>query len=311
MGSLELSSATKPSLLVVGANGFIASHLIRRLRADGFGVAALSRQPVTFENVQSVIAGRLDTDAYANLIRAVDGVVWLAGASTPSSSAGKPITELDDNLRPLLNLMEASIGLPPKRMIFLSTGGAIYGDVRERNATEDSHLEPKAYYSAGKAAAEAFLSAWAHEGQHAVTVLRPSNVYGPGQPYRRGFGIVPTAFHSATTGTPVVIRGNGESIRDYLYVSDLIELIMSALERSAAPGTAVFNASSGLPVSLNYMLDLIDDITGKPMMREYQAATPYDVERVVLDNRKACELFDWSPTTTLREGLEHAWNARI
>lgn len=305
----NLSRTMKPKLLVVGAGGFIASHLLHRLQNDGYDVAALSRRPFVFGNVKSLVAGNLTTEDYAGLLRTVEGIVWLAGASTPGSSAGKPLAELDDNLRPLLELMEASIGLAPKRMIFVSTGGAIYGDVKERNATETSHMEPKAYYSAGKAAAEAFLSAWAHEGRHSVTVLRPSNVYGPGQPYRRGFGIVPTAFHSAMTGEPVVIRGDGQAIRDYLYVSDLIDLIMNVLGQPATMGMHTFNASSSIPVRLNQLLDLIDEITGKTVIREYRPATPYDVNRVVLDNSKVCEAFGWAPRVPLRDGLERSWSA--
>lgn len=304
-----LSRTMKPTLLVVGANGFIASHLLHRLQNDGYGVVALSRRPFVFGNMKSLVAGNLTADGYTELLRTVDGIVWLAGASTPSSSAGRPLAELDDNMRPLLELMEASVGLTPKRMIFVSTGGAIYGDVRERNATETSHVEPKAYYSAGKAAAEAFLSAWAHEGKHSVTVLRPSNVYGPGQPYRRGFGIVPTMFHSAMTGEPVVIRGDGQAIRDYLYVSDLIDLIVNVLGQPATMGTHTFNASSSFPVPLNQLLDLIDEITGKPVLREYRPASPYDVDRVVLDNSKACETFGWAPRIGLRDGLERSWSA--
>lgn len=304
-----LSRTMKPTLLVAGASGFIASHLLHRLQDDGFGVVALSRRPFAFGNVKSLVAEDLGVDGYTELLRNVDGIVWLAGASTPSSSAGKPLAELDDNLRPLLELMEASVGVTSKRMVFVSTGGAIYGDVRECNATETSLIEPKSYYSAGKAASEAFLSAWAHEGKHSVTVLRPSNVYGPGQPYRRGFGIVPTVFHSAMTGEPVVIRGDGQAIRDYLYVSDLIDLVMAVLAQPGTMGTHIFNASSSVPVPLNQLLDLIDEITGKPVLREYRPATPYDVDRVVLDNSKACETFAWTPRVALRDGLAMSWIA--
>lgn len=303
------SRTEKPSLLVAGATGFIASHLLRRLRADAHEVVALSRRPLLMNDVTSVVADELTPDDYARLLRTVDGIVWLAGVSTPSSSAGQPLRELDGNLRPLLALLEASAAMPPKRMVFVSTGGAIYGDVMEHNASEASQTEPKSYYSAGKAAAEAFLSAWAHEGKHDVTVLRPSNVYGPGQPFRPGFGIVPTVFHAATSGEPVVIRGDGEAVRDYLYVSDLIDLVMDVVRQPVAEGMRIFNASSSLPVPLNHLLDTIDQITGKPVKRTYRPATPYDVHRVVLDNGKAKAAFGWCPQITLRDGLERSWNA--
>jgi UDP-glucose 4-epimerase len=239
----------------------------------------------------------------------VDGIIWLAGASTPASSAGRPLAELEHNLQPLLALIEACANTPAKRIVFTSTGGAIYGDVHGHDAAESAAVEPKAYYSAGKAAAEAFLCAWAHERGHDVTILRPSNVYGAGQTYRPGFGIVPTSFHALVTGEPVIIRGDGGAVRDYLHVSDLVELVAKVLVRPVVSGTTIYNASSSIPVVLNDLLDIVGRIAGRPVPREYRPAPAYDVRRVVLDNTKAQKNLDWRPLVSLDVGLEQAWRA--
>lgn len=296
--------------LVVGAGGFIGSHLVRALVTSGEQVIALSpRQVAPDDGVTWIDASTATSDVLAKLFESADGVVWLAGSSTPSSSAGRPLAELDNNLRPLLNLIQASIGVGRRRVVYLSTGGAIYGDVEVRDATEQARLEPKSYYSAGKLAAEAFLSAWSHEAEHDVIVLRPSNVYGPGQPYRNGFGIIPTAFHAVRTGAPIFVRGDGTAVRDYLFVDDLVRLIIKALLAPASAGFRSINASSHVPVSLNTLLDLIGETLGEAVPREYHEARAFDVQRIVLDNALARETFDWAPHINLRDGLERTWHA--
>jgi UDP-glucose 4-epimerase len=296
--------------LVAGAGGFIGSHLVRVLLASGDRVIALSPRPVNASDGATWIdASTVTGNVLTNLFDLSHGVIWLAGTSTPSSSAGRPIAELDSNLRPLLNLIEASRGVTNRRVVYLSTGGAIYGDVEVRDATEQARLEPKAYYSAGKLAAEAFLSAWSHEQDHHVTILRPSNVYGPGQPYRNGFGIVPTAFHAVQTGQPIFIRGDGSAIRDYLFVDDLVDLITKALSQPIAAGFRTINASSYVPVSVNTLLGLVSETVGQTVPREYHDARAFDVHRIVLDNALARATFNWVPRIDLRDGLERTWRA--
>jgi UDP-glucose 4-epimerase len=298
------------SLLVAGAGGFIGTQLVPRLHAAGYEVIALApRHPALAVDIHWVDPAGLTRETYKALAAAVDGIVWLAGASTPASSAGRPLAELEYNLQPLLSLIEACANAPAKRVVFTSTGGAIYGDVHGHDAAESAPVEPKSYYSAGKAAAEAFLWAWAHERGHDVTILRPSNVYGAGQLYRPGFGIVPTSFHALTTGEPVIIRGDGSAVRDYLHVSDLIGLVAKVLVRPIVPGTAIYNASSNVPVALNDLLDVVGRIAGRPVPREYRLAPAYDVRRVVLDNTKAQKALDWRPLISLDVGLEQAWRA--
>ena len=296
--------------LVAGAGGFIGRHLVRCLLASGDRVIALSPRPVDAgENATWIDASTVNSATLANVFNLSDGVIWLAGTSTPSSSAGRPLSELDDNLRPLLNLIQAGAGVASRRVVYLSTGGAIYGDVEVRDATEQARLEPKAYYSAGKLAAEAFLSAWSHEADHHVTVLRPSNVYGPGQPYRNGFGIVPTAFRAVQTGEPICIRGDGSAVRDYLFVDDLVDLINRVLSQPMTPGFHTLNASSHEPISVNTLLDHIGETVGQAVPREYHDARAFDVHRIVLDNALARTTFGWVPRVDLRDGLDRTWRA--
>jgi UDP-glucose 4-epimerase len=292
------------STLIVGANGFIGSRLTQYLAKKGHKVVAYCGRYPEAANISWL---PLDTPFTSPAFATAGTVVWAAGASTPASSTNSPDLEYERNLRPLLAFMEASRQWTQRRVVFLSTGGAIYGDIETGTAHERSPTEPKSYYSAGKAAAEAFLTAWAHQAGHDVTILRPSNVYGSGQPYKIGFGIVPTAFHAIRTNDPVIIRGDGHAVRDYLHVDDLMELTRKVVMKPFAPGAAVYNASSNEGTSLNSLFSLIRDATGHTVPCTYRPSRTFDVSRIVLDNGLARSTFRWAPEVELSEGLIDAW----
>jgi UDP-glucose 4-epimerase len=231
-------------------------------------------------------------------------VVHAASSSTPGSSAARP--QLDGNLRTTLALIEAWQGSTACRVLFLSSGGTLYGD-RDTPALEADPLLPRSYHGAGKAAAEHFFQAWATQYGGTAVLLRPSNVYGPGQSTRRGFGIIPAAFDCASKGTPLPIWGDGSSIRDYLYVDDLIALCEAALSDPMDPGVHVFNAASGEAISLSALLDRIDTVTGRTLHRQYQEARRVDVHNITADTTAARRTFAWHPATPLDEGLARTW----
>ena len=241
---------------------------------------------------------------FSALLPRCRAIVHAASASTPGSSAAQP--QLDGNLRSTLAMIEALQEARDVPLLYLSSGGTLYGD-RHGTAREDDVLRPRSYHGAGKAAAEHFIQAWAAQYEGAATILRPSNVYGPGQSPKPGFGIVATAFDCAVHGRPLAIWGEGGAVRDYLYVDDLVSLCMAILQRDPAPGTHVFNASAGHGVALDVLLDAIDAITGKPLSRDFQPRRLVDVHAIVPDNTAARRAFDWQPAIALEPGLRRTW----
>lgn len=299
------------AVLVVGAGGFIGRRLCKALVAAGRRVVAVTRQEgAQIPDVHHVIVGEPSSDAFEELARDCEGIIWLACTSTPGSTAGRPMAELHENLAPLFALLGGLHRLPPRKLVFISTGGAIYGDVDAAMAVESSVLAPKSYYSAGKAACESFVSAWAHQSAGQAIILRPSNVFGRGQPFRRGFGIIPTAFHAAISGEPLTVWGDGSAVRDYLHVEDFVSLCMKCIDAPLASGVETYNASSGEPTSLNALLTHVEAACGKVVPRVFRASRPVDVERIVLDNARARRTFAWHPQVTLDRGLADAWAAQ-
>lgn len=294
------------AIFILGAGGFIGRSLANHLASSGHDVIAATRRPVTFDDprIRNVTAAWDEETQFAHWLPHCRAVVHAASSSTPGSSAAQP--QLDGNLRTTLALIEALQRSPDRRLLFLSSAGTLYGD-RDEPAREGDPLRPRSYHAAGKAAAEYFLSAWAAQYDGTAILLRPSNVYGPGQSARAGFGIIPAALDSALHGRELSIWGDGSTVRDYLYVDDLLTLCESALEHPISEGTHVFNAAFGNGVALNELLDSIDTVTGRALDRLYKPARRVDIRTITVDTTAARTTFDWSPAVSLDDGLRRTW----
>jgi UDP-glucose 4-epimerase len=297
----------RDAIVVLGAGGFIGRHLAEAMAAGGTPVVAATRRPATFDcaGIRNVACDFTDAPQFAPLLRDARAVVHAASTTTPGSSAAQP--QLDGNLRTTLALVEALQSTPATRLVYLSSGGTLYGD-REGGALENDQLQPRSYHGAGKAAAEHFIRAWASQYGGTAVILRPSNVYGPGQEPRPGFGIIPAAFDAAIRHVPLTVWGDGANIRDYLYVDDLVALCRRVLSSDLPAGTHVFNASSGRGLRLDELLDAIDATTGQPLQRDHQPSRSVDVRSIVPDATAARRAFGWTPTTPLAAGLERTWD---
>jgi UDP-glucose 4-epimerase len=293
-------------VFLLGAGGFIGRQLARRLAAAGHGVIAATRRPVEFAHpqVRNVVEAWDDRAQFARWIAGCGAIVHAASSSTPGSSAAQP--QLEGNLRTTLALVEALQDAPSPRLLYLSSGGTLYGE-RESPALEDDPLRPRSYHGAGKIAAESFIRAWAAQYAGTAAILRPSNVYGPGQAARSGFGIIPAAFDCALHGRPLTIWGDGSTLRDYLYIDDFLALCEAALATPLDAGAHVFNAAFGEGIALDALIDRIDAVTGRRIERRHEPARRVDIHSITADTTAARSTFAWSPAVALDEGLRRSW----
>ena len=296
------------AVLVIGASGFIGRHLTEAIAARGADVVAATRRPCSFDDPRIVNAtDTFDTPAsFMPFLERCSVVVHAASSSSPASSVGAPLTELDKNLRSLLALVAALQHHADRRLVYLSSAGTLYGDCDER-ADEDHPLCPRSYHGAAKAAAEHFLRAWSDQYGGNATILRPSNVYGPGQHPREGFGVIPAAFEAATHGNEFTVWGDGGSIRDYLYIDDLVDACLRAITLSTSRRFEIFNVCQGVGFGLSQLLDAIDATTGTPLLRRHQPSRRTDIRRIVPSNDHAHMTLGWSPMVPLEEGLRRTW----
>lgn len=294
-------------VLVLGAGGFIGRHLCHALAQQGLPVLAATRQPSAFAHpmIENISAGFTDPTDFIPLLLRSSSVIHAASASTPGSSMATP--QIDGNLRTTLALIEALQSCPGRRVLYLSSAGTLYGE-RATAAVETDPLRPRSYHGAGKAAAEQFLHAWATQYEGTAVVLRPTNVYGPGQSARTGFAIVPTAMACAATQQLLEIWGDGTQLRDYLYVEDLIDLCLKAICTAMPSGCHVYNAASGQAVTVNHLLSLVEATSGRHIRRKYGATRPSDIRHIAVDAGAARIALDWHATTALARGLAATWN---
>ncbi len=298
------------AVVVFGGNGFVGRHLLHHLARAGEDVVALVTKPPG-QPVAGVeyVAGTFHTpDAFTPWLNQARLIIHAASRSTPGQSAGQPLNELRDNLTPTLALLDALQRAPECALLYLSSGGTLYGDTTQHPANEIDTIRPKSYYGAGKAAAEHFIHAYAMQFNRAATIVRPSNLYGPGQTLRSGFGVIPTAFDRIQRRAPLTVWGDGSAVRDYLYIDDFIYLCLAISRQLMPVGSRVFNAASGHGVSLNELLAHIEGITGQTLATEYDHQRSVDVARVVLSPNAAAAHYGWQPQTALTTGLRATWD---
>lgn len=296
-------------VLVIGAGGFIGSRLIQALTARSEPVIAVCRHAtdVFGTGVETHINSGREPADYLPLLERCRAVVHVASASTPGSSAARPLRELDENLRPTLALLQALQENPAMPLLYVSSGGALYDPESGTDTDESATVAPRSYHGAGKIAAEYFIAAWCVQFHASATILRPSNLYGPGQTERAGFGIIPAAYGKLMRGEILRVWGDGSAQRDYLYVEDFVRLCLMAIDTKPASGARVLNACSSKSIALNALFGMIEKATGRTLRREYDATRAVDMRRVEMQADRALALYGWAPQVELKEGLARTW----
>ncbi len=279
---------SRDGVLLLGGTGFIGSVLTRRLEQ---------------EKIAAHIFGRHDAERLEKVLPQCGTVIHLASATTPGSSATHPSLELS-NLALTLRLLELMQSQPETHLIFFSSGGTIYGNPDRLPVAEDAPIAPLSNHGAGKASQEVFCQAFRAQG-HAVTILRPSNAYGPGQTMRHGFGLVRTMLECVRVGTPLEIWGDGENIRDFIYIDDIVEASTRLINLPQDSGT--YNLGSGIGHSINQVRRIVEAMCGKELRTIYRPGRGTDVRSVVLDNSRLNARLGWQPGVGLADGIARTW----
>ena len=279
-------------MLLLGGAGFIGSALAKRLRQDGKTVHLVGRRE-----------GRL----LAHLLPICSTVIHLASATTPGSSSAQPSLE-QANLDLTCHLVQCLQGHPDTHLIYFSSGGTVYGNPLQLPVTEETITAPISPHGIAKVAQENICNSLRAFG-NAVTILRPSNAYGPCQTAKDGFGLVRTLFEHSRLGTTLEIWGDGENLRDYIYIDDIIEATMRLIQLPRDDGT--YNLGSGVGYSIVQVKNLVEKVTGLPVNTLHRCARGIDVRAVVLDSTRLYALLDWQPSVGLAEGLRWTWQKSL
>lgn len=273
---------------IAGARGFIGTSLTRALVADGHEVV-----PFTSDHPVTSTEGR-----YA--AQGLDGLVWAASSSTPATVGYDP-GSASAELRMFRESLQALHGCGIPRIILISSGGTVYGGAGSPSRETDPLL-PVSEYGRLKAHIEHI----AKEARPDTTILRLSNVYGPGQLAKGGQGVLGHWLAAIAENRPPIIYGNPAVARDYVYVDDCAAAIIAALETPGAVG-ATINIGSGAPTSLGQLLAVVAEATGKTVDAVYESGRPFDNSSTWLSIAEARRILQWEPQTPLLDGVRAMW----
>ncbi|HEY2954302.1 MAG TPA: NAD-dependent epimerase/dehydratase family protein [Candidatus Eisenbacteria bacterium] len=300
-------------ILVTGGAGFIGSHVADRFLALGHEVAVLDNLSTGFREFVPRAARFVQADVTD--AGAVDRCVgeWRpevvshhAAQIDVRKSVEDPVHDARVNLLGGLELLRACTRHRVRKFLYASTGGALYGEGRQLPATEDHPVNPESPYGASKHALEHYLYLWKLLHGLDYTVLRYPNVYGPRQNPHGEAGVNAIFIGLMLEGKRPRIFGTGEQLRDYVYVGDIVEANVLALDRGS--GETV-NIGSGLGVSVNRIFTELKSILGFEGEAIHDAPRPGEVQRIYLDATRAGTVLGWTPRVGFREGLEKtvAW----
>jgi UDP-glucose 4-epimerase len=299
--------------VLLGGAGFMGSHLAERLLKAGHAVRVFdmrergrANEAPGARDIEWVRGDFLDTADVAAAIAGCQGVFHLVSTTLPQSSNQNPARDVADNIVGTLHLLEGR-----RKIVFASSGGTVYGVPRAGSITEDHPTHPITSYGIGKLTIEKYLELYRVLHGVDYCALRIANPFGERQRIASGQGAVTTFLHRAYRGEPIEIWGDGSVVRDYLYVGDVAEAMVRALDHRGAH--RVINIGSGVGRDLNEILAAIETVIGRPIERRHVPARNFDVPANVLDIGLARAELGWAPTTPFEEGLRRTlrWVAGV
>lgn len=288
--------------LVLGGTGFIGTHLVAALAAGGHDVRVLSRSAgrgPTLPSVTYIAADFHDRQALRQAHAGVEIAYHLIGTSLPSN-ADAP-ADVQGNVLGTLGVLDAARDARVRRVVFVSSGGTVYGDPRGLPIPESHPTNPICAYGITKLTIEKFLHAYERLHGLDYRVLRLANPYGPGQRADRPQGAVGVFLDRLLRQAPIDIWGDGEVIRDYVYVRDTVKAMTRAAVHEGP--SRLFNIGSGVGVSLKSLLSEIGHVLGCEPEVTYRSGRTFDVPANILDVTLAREDLGWRPETSLQDGL--------
>lgn len=299
-------------ILVLGGCGFIGSHVAEQLLARGHNVDIFARPNVDRRNVEAIqsrvrfIGGDFqNSENVRDAVEGADAVIHLIGSTLPGNSLDSPVFDIQTNVVASVNLLSACVAAKVGKVIYISSGGTVYGIPKTAIVAEDHPLDPINPYGLSKLAVEKFLGVFHHQYGLDYSILRLSNPYGSRQREGSGQGVIGTWIDRLRRGKPIELWGDGSSVRDYLAVEDAAAAIVLAAESGNIP--KVMNIGSGRGHSLAEVLTALEACTGRRAQVIRREARRVDVPRNVLDVALAARALDWRAAITLEQGLRSTW----
>ncbi|MDD4964185.1 MAG: NAD-dependent epimerase/dehydratase family protein [Gallionella sp.] len=292
-------------VLVLGGSGFLGSYVVDELYAAGHNIISLDRTPERFraqhrnvEFIQADFGNRGELEQV--LKRGVDIVVHLISSTVPQTSNDDPIFDVQSNLIESIALFEMCVKYAVKKVIYVSSGGTVYGIPKLMPIAEDHATLPMCSYGISKLAIEHYLHLFHVLHGLKYTVLRLSNPYGARQDPRGKQGAVTVFMNKLLKGEEISVWGDGSVVRDYIYASDFARACVAVIDSDSV---GVYNVGSGVGTSINELLSVLQEATGVQAKVNYSPGRGFDVPALYLDCSRIKLEYDWQPQINFIDGL--------
>jgi len=318
-------------ITIFGGGGFIGSTIADRLLEEGHDLRIFERPRVEpyrkfsgADKIEWITGDFSSTHDVSAAIEGVDAVMHLVSTTLPKNSNDDPVYDVQSNIVATLQMLNAMAAQGVSKIIFISSGGTVYGNPQYLPIDEKHPADPLVSYGITKLTIEKYLQIF--ERAHGIRAisLRVANPYGERQRIETAQGAVGVFLHHALKGIPIEIWGDGSVTRDYIHISDVAEAFVKALEYQGEKRIIhisdvaeafvkaleyqgekrIFNISSGTGTSLTELVAMLEGVLGKPVECRYLQARPFDVRASVLSNALAREELKWAPKTSMPEGLK-------
>lgn len=297
-------------ILVTGGAGFIASHIVDAYIEAGHEV-------IIIDNLSTGQRKNINknTRFYQLDVRSTE-LRWIFDREKPDvvnhhaaqmdvrKSVEDPVFDANINIIGMLNLFELAVEFDVKKLVFSSTGGAVYGEQEQFPAPETHPCRPLSPYGISKFATEKYLEYYRQIHALPYVALRYANVYGPRQNPEGEAGVVAIFCRRFLQNEPAIINGDGKQTRDFVFVQDVVQANLKALDYNQSD---IFNIGTGMETDVNTLFRELRQIAGSSQPEQYAPAKSGEQLRSVIDSSKAKEILGWEPQVTLAEGLRQTY----
>lgn len=295
--------------LVLGGNGFIGSYIVDEILQNGHEVGVLDRSQEKYRellpNVDYFFGGIDDAKLLEQALDKVDILIHSVSTTVPATSNNNIEFDITSNLINSVKIFKIAVEKGIKRIVYLSSGGAIYGNADVVPIPENHPTDPLSSYGIIKLAIEKYLQFFSHNYGIDYNIIRPSNPYGPRQNPFANQGVISVFLGKVVKGEAIEVWGDGSVAKDYIFIKDVATAIYNA---SVSDKTSeIFNIGSGTYHSLKEIISAIQKVTGLPVEVNYTEGKKFDVQKVCLDISKAKESLDFSPATSVESGISETW----
>jgi UDP-glucose 4-epimerase len=299
--------------IVTGGAGFIGSHLVEELISNGAEVHVLDNMisgqrdyvhPHAIIHTEDICSA----EAKQIIVREKPDVVFhLAAQADVSRSILEPQYDADVNINGTINILKACHESSVSKMIFSSTSG-VYGNLQKDLISEEDLTCPISYYGLSKLTAESYIRLFHQLYGLPYTILRYGNVYGPRQTAKGEGGVVAVFLDRIKKGMPLSIHGDGEQTRDFIYVKDIVNANLAAVNQGHLETIQVSTAQK---TSINQLLNMLTQIHGSKVNTVHTSTRAGDIKHSCLDNKKARQILKWHPKSDIFQGLSETYTSLI